>query len=174
MGRHRVSCTGTQIYENILFNFLFSLFVVSLILHIFDSQMNIIWLNFLFISSFPFFSPSLCLSCFQHTIVSILVDVSQGCYRRAEAPEGVCASEGNRFGESERGHLQVQVHPPHLSGFALHLSLHVEGRSNQHIVGPGDISCSFNAMKDRREHVSIVTRTFCTYPSPFRSVTATE
>lgn len=121
------------------------LFVVSLILHIFVSQMNFIWLKFLLISSFPFFSPSFCLSSSQHTIVSILVDVSQGCYSRAEAPKGVCAGEGNRFGESERGHLQVQVHPPHFSGFALHLSLHVEGSSNQHVVGPGNKICSFNA-----------------------------
>ncbi|TNN72394.1 hypothetical protein EYF80_017320 [Liparis tanakae] len=59
-----------------------------------------------------------------HTIVSILVDVSQGCYSRAEAPKGVRSSQCDRFGE--------------------------EGCSNQHIVGPGDTSCSFNATKDKR------------------------
>lgn len=75
-----------------------------------------------------------------------MVDVSQGCDSRAEASEGVCASKGNRIGEHERGFLQVQVHPAHLSGFALHFSLHVEGRSNQHVIRSGDMSHSYSVL----------------------------
>lgn len=133
---------------------------------------------FLFLSLhciFFFLSPSLPLSTLfhsQHTIVSVLVDVSKRCYSRAEASKGVCASEGDRFWESERGHLQVQVNPPHFSGLALHLSLHIEGRSDQHIIRPGDKKLNFKE-KQRARAFAWSDKGVSTHPSPFRSVTAT-
>lgn len=81
------------------------------------------------------------------TVVSVLVDVSQRGDGRAEAAEGVSAGEGDAPGEGERGRLQVQVHPAHLSGFALHLPLHVEGCAHQHVVRPGDRNCDFNSQR---------------------------
>lgn len=105
-------------------------------LSLFSFTLNIL-VSHIEISSFPllpFFQ--------QRTIVSILVDVPQRCYRRAKTSEGVCAVKGDRTGESERGCLQVQVHPAHFSGLALHFSLHVQGGSDQHIVSPADTSRS--------------------------------
>lgn len=104
--------------------FFFLPFVVSLISRACLSQLS---------PQNSFFHPS------QHTIVSILVDVSQRRYSRAEAAEYVRAGEGHRTGERQRGRLQVQVDSAHLSGLALHFSLHVEGRSHQHVIGPADM-----------------------------------
>lgn len=129
-----------------------------------SSSQRLIRVNFLHIFSLL---PSLPISVFhpQHTIVSILVDVPQGRYGCAKTSEDVCAGEGNRTGECERCNLQVQVNPPHLPGLALHLSLHVEGCSNQHIVHPGDTKCSFvPQVKTRQVHVSRVTSCFFYLP----------
>lgn len=105
------------------------------------------------------------------TIVSILVEVAQRCYRCPEAPEGVHPGQRNRIGEGEWGQLQVQVHPAHLSGVALHFSLHVEGGAHQNIISSGKNEIlMFDFDVEKRD--SINSRK--TYPSPFRSVTARE
>lgn len=128
--RQKVSCTGTHKYKSMLVNCLLSMgffplpFVVSLILRACLSRLS---------PKNSFFHPS------QRTIVSILVDVSQRRYSRAKAAEYVRAGEGHRTSECQRGCLQVQVDPAHLSGLALHFSLHVEGRSHQHIISPADM-----------------------------------
>lgn len=127
--------------------------------------------NVAFISRVPPNYPLFC--SFLPTIVSILVEVAQRCYCRPEAPEGVCAGQQNRIGEGEWGQLQVQVDPAHLSGIALHFSLHVEGGTHQNIVSPGKMSQSFQCSAGGHEN-SINLRTSSTYPSPFRSVTAKE
>lgn len=130
---------GTIFIKGFCFCFLIischSSFVVSLILHI--CRMSFIRFNFFYILTFPS-SPIISIFHPQHTIVSILVDIPQGCYSCAEASEGVRTGEGDRVGERERGHLQVQVNSAHLPGFALHLPLHVQGCSDQHVVHPGE------------------------------------